>query len=97
MFPEDRALAAALAQAGPLGALGLAAAIAATAPPRPFPRVALLVDSVVLAALDAALGAGAPVPRQAVQEVVRAAFARAQALGLTVDEVLAPAARKAAR
>ena len=86
VFPLDRDLAAGLAQeAGTtLEALGLKTA----SPARPFPPVALLVDSVVLAALDAALEAGAPVPRQAVQDIVRAAFARAQALGLTVDEVL---------
>jgi hypothetical protein len=100
VFPRDPALAAELARESgtTLDALGLAAPALET-PSRRFPPVPLLVDSVVLAALDASVTAGAPVPRPAVQEIVRAAFVRAQALGLTLDEVVPalapPPARKA--
>jgi transcriptional regulator with XRE-family HTH domain len=57
-------------------------------PPRPFPPVALMVDSIVLSAVEAAESQAASLPeRDAIRGVLRAAFARARGLGLTLDEV----------
>jgi transcriptional regulator with XRE-family HTH domain len=60
----------------------------AAPPTRPFPPVALMLDSVLVAASDGAESRGlGGMPRAALREVLRAAFARAKALGLTLDEV----------
>jgi transcriptional regulator with XRE-family HTH domain len=97
VFPTDERLAADLAQeAGTtLQAMGLVlapiAAPAAAPPllaPRPFPPIALMIDSILLAAVDAADGqTTAPVTHQAVRDILRAGFSRARGLGLTIDEV----------
>jgi transcriptional regulator with XRE-family HTH domain len=97
VFRTDERLAADLAQeAGTtLQAMGLVSApMAAPAgtplplAPRPFPPIALMIDSILLAAFDAADGqTTAPVTRQAVRDVLRAGFSRARGLGLTIDEV----------
>jgi hypothetical protein len=50
-------------------------------PPRAFPPVALMLDSIVHAAEEAMASDGD------VRSVLRAAFARARGLGLTVEEV----------
>jgi transcriptional regulator with XRE-family HTH domain len=50
--------------------------------PRPFPPIPLLVDSIVLAAMDA-FDPTSP----DVRSTLRAAFARARGMGLTVEEV----------
>lgn len=94
---RDGALAAALAAEGgtTLEVLGLVeprAAAAPAAPPaplaRPFPPIALMVDSVLLAAVDAAEEEPAAIrDRDAMRRVLRAAFARARGLGLTLEEV----------
>jgi|HubBroStandDraft_4_1064222.scaffolds.fasta_scaffold227638_1 transcriptional regulator with XRE-family HTH domain len=96
VFPKDAQLAAELAQeAGTtLQAMGLIPAPAAPAaaapapPPRPFPPVALMTDSIVLAAVDAAEGLTATAAtRKDVRDILRAGFARAHELGLTLEEV----------
>lgn len=57
-------------------------------PPRAFPPIALMLDSVLLAAVDAADAHPDSLrERSAVREVIRAAFGRARALGLTLNEV----------
>jgi transcriptional regulator with XRE-family HTH domain len=95
VYPVDAQLAAELAAAAgtDLQALGLVrpAPVVAAAPPapqepppRPFPPVSLMVDSVVLAALEVTDG---QTSRQSVRDILRAGFARARGLGLTVDEV----------
>jgi transcriptional regulator with XRE-family HTH domain len=104
VFPVDAQLAAELAQSAgtTLQALGLVATpkiIRAPEPPppapRPFPPIALMVDSILLAGLDAAEGSmTAPEMRQVVRNILRAAFSRARGLGLAIEEVddaLAPA------
>jgi len=74
-----------------LEALGLRIpANAAPLPPaRAFPPIALLADSVILAAVDAAAThADSPLQeRPAILDVLRAAVARARALGLTIEEL----------
>jgi transcriptional regulator with XRE-family HTH domain len=98
VFPRDALLAAELAeQAGTtLQAMGLVApppalppAPAASAPPaRPFPPVRLMIDSIVLAAVDAAEGlTPSMATRQGVRDILRAGFSRANGLGLTIEEV----------
>jgi DNA-binding XRE family transcriptional regulator len=103
VFPLDASLAGALAQeAGTtLGALGLVATPKApsasstvsvapvpVAAARAFPPVALMIDSIVLAAVDAVDGNAARLDtRQSVREILRAGFARARGLGLTIEEV----------
>lgn len=85
VHPTDAALAARLAaESGQtLESLGLVAPLpAAPAPRRAFPPMAFVADSVVCAAAEV-MGA----PPTVVREALRAAFARAQALGLSVDEV----------
>jgi len=91
VHPRDPALAAKLARAGgeTLERLGLvkpapppAPPVTATAPPRPFPPTRLVVESVVCAAAETMQASPA-----AVRGVLRAAFARARALGLTVEEM----------
>jgi hypothetical protein len=97
VLPIDPDLAEALAQeAGTsLVAAGLVAPPAPTPaaathgpPARPFPPVALMVDSILHAATQSA-GAHAadPTSHQAIVEITRAAFARARGLGLSVEEV----------
>jgi DNA-binding XRE family transcriptional regulator len=55
---------------------------------RAFPPVALLIDSILVAAGDAGEGAGAAaIARPALRAILGAAFGRAKALGLTVEEV----------
>jgi transcriptional regulator with XRE-family HTH domain len=57
-------------------------------PPRAFPRVEYLIDSIVHVAAQALDGEDAGRdPIGTVRAVLRVAFARASALGLTVDEV----------
>lgn len=57
-------------------------------PPRAFPPIALMLDSVLLAAIDAAEAHTDSLrERGVVLAVIRAAFARARALGLTLNEV----------
>jgi len=97
VYPKDAALAAALAaETGQtLESLGLvqpapAIATAPTPPARPYPPTRLIVESVVCAAAETMQATPT-----AVREVLRAAFARAQALGLSVEEMneaLTPAA-----
>jgi DNA-binding XRE family transcriptional regulator len=88
VHPKDAALAAKLARAGgeSLESLGIAKAIAGVplpgTPPRPFPPTRLVVESVVCAAAEAMQASPA-----AVRGILRAAFARARALGLTVEEM----------
>ncbi len=109
VFPRDAKLAAELAQAAgtTLQAMGLApspppqaAAVAPAPPPRPFPPVSLMIDSIVLAAVEAAEGLTAiPSTPQGVRDILRAGFARAHGLGLTIEEVslaLEPPAAKVA-
>jgi hypothetical protein len=96
-FPRDAGLAEALAQeAGTtLVELGLVPSpappvpvVPAGPPPRPFPPVALMVDSILHAATQsAAAHAADPTSHQAILEITRAAFARARGLGLSVEEV----------
>jgi transcriptional regulator with XRE-family HTH domain len=84
--PQDPELAAELAvEAGTtLAALGLEKPRPAPArPPRAYPPVALVVDSVVHAAGEAQR------KDQPMRDVVRAAFDRARGLGLSIDEVCA--------
>jgi DNA-binding XRE family transcriptional regulator len=109
VFPRDAPLAAELAQGAgtTLQAMGLApapapspAGVAPAPPPRPFPPVSLMVDSIVLAAVDAAEGLTViPSTAQIVRDILRAGFARAHGLGLTIEEVslaLEPPAAKSA-
>ncbi len=56
-------------------------------PPRAFPPIALMVDSIVLASIDAAATLGATGAREAVPTLLRAAFSRARGLGLTTEEI----------
>jgi len=56
-------------------------------PPRAFPPIALMVDSILLASIDAAATLGATGAREAVPTILRAAFSRARGLGLTTDEI----------
>ena len=96
-FPRDARLAEALAQeAGTtLVELGLVPSpappvpvVPAGPPPRPFPPVALMVDSILHAATQsAAAHAADPTSHQAILEITRAAFSRARGLGLSVEEV----------
>jgi transcriptional regulator with XRE-family HTH domain len=86
VHPLDAALAAALAhEAGTtLVALGLEKPGGAKDGPqgsRPYPPIALLVDSVLRAAADAERQSGET------RDVLLAAFERARGLGLTIDEV----------
>jgi transcriptional regulator with XRE-family HTH domain len=104
VYPADAALAAALAaETGQtlesLGVVRPAPAMPATpatpAPPapRPYPPTRLVVESVVCAAAETMQATPT-----AVREVLRAAFARAQALGLSVEEMneaLSPATETA--
>jgi transcriptional regulator with XRE-family HTH domain len=98
VHPKDAALAEALAaEAGTtLEALGLV--VRPKAPPpapapvpasRAFPPIALVMDSVLLAAFDAAAKHtdSALRERPVVLDVLRAAVSRARALGLTLEEV----------
>jgi len=101
IFPLDARLAAAIAHEGgaTLEALGLVAPAPTAAapapapqapgpPPRTFPPIALMVDSILHAAIQVARAqSGAPTEAEAVREVLRAAFSRARGLGLTVEEV----------
>jgi len=103
VFPLDASLAEALAhEAGTtLGALGLVATRQAASAPsalpvapvpvagaRAFPPVALMIDSIVLAAVDAVDGNAAWLDtRQSVREIISAGFGRARGLGLTIEEV----------
>jgi transcriptional regulator with XRE-family HTH domain len=97
VFPTDKKLAADLAQeAGTtlqtMGLVPAPMAVLAGAPPplapRPFPPIGLMIDSILLAAVDAADGqTTAPLTRQAVRDILRAGFSRARGLGLTIDEV----------
>jgi hypothetical protein len=101
VFPYDPDLAEELAvEAGTtLEALGLVAppapspppplpAVVTGPPPRTFPPVALMVDSIFLAAIDAAQSHGpSTTPRESVPAIVKAAFARARGLGLSMAEV----------
>jgi transcriptional regulator with XRE-family HTH domain len=97
-YPKDPALAAEIAAEGgaTLEGLGLAARSsvdpsAPVAPPiplRPFPPVDLVMDSIVhvaARALDAENPGSDSV--ETVRAVLRAAFARARGLGLTVEEI----------
>lgn len=104
VHPTDAALAARLAAVSgeTLEGLGLVSPPDATAqtaaPPgatsRPFPPVPLLVDAIVCAAAEASQSTPT-----AMRGVLRAAFARARELGLTIEEVnaaLSPPAPAAA-
>jgi hypothetical protein len=62
-------------------------AVAPGPPPRAFPPIALMVDSILLASIDAAATLGATGAREAVPTILRAAFSRARGLGLTTDEI----------
>jgi hypothetical protein len=96
VHPHDPALAADLAAEGgqTLERLGIvrpappspppppAAPPAPVAAPRTLPPTHLMVESIVCAAADTM-----QTPPAAVRDVLRAAFARARGLGLTVDEI----------
>jgi transcriptional regulator with XRE-family HTH domain len=85
VHPTNATLAARLAaESGQtLESLGLVAPLAAPAPPRrAFPPMAFIADSVVCAAAEVM-----EAPPTVVREALRAAFARAQALGLSVEEM----------
>jgi hypothetical protein len=97
VHPRDPALAAALASEGgqSLERLGIvepaavapppapvAAPVPEPPPPRPLPPTRLMVESIVCAAAESM-----QTPPAAVRDVLRAAFARARGLGLTVEEV----------
>jgi DNA-binding XRE family transcriptional regulator len=87
VHPHNASLAASLAEEGgtTLEGLGLVAPRPPPAPPQPprsFPPIALVVDSIVLAANEAHDAASVDM-----RQVLRAAFGRARMLGLTVDEV----------
>jgi transcriptional regulator with XRE-family HTH domain len=87
VHPTNATLAARLAaESGQtLESLGLVAPLpAAPAPPRrAFPPVGLVADSVVCAAAEVMQA-----PPTVVREALRAAFARAQALDLSVEEMI---------
>jgi transcriptional regulator with XRE-family HTH domain len=98
VFLHDAGLAAQLANesGSSVEALGLVVAAPpvnvaspppAGPPPREFPPIALMIDSVVLAGIDAATKNGAAVTRDAVPAILRAAFVRAKGLRLTIEEV----------
>jgi transcriptional regulator with XRE-family HTH domain len=99
VHPKDAALAEGLAgEAGTtLEALGVVerrksappAAVPLPPPPRTFPPIDLMVDSVILAAVDAAARhTESPLrERPALLDVLRAAISRARRLGLTLEEV----------
>jgi transcriptional regulator with XRE-family HTH domain len=90
VYPEDASLAAKVAAEGgqTLEGLGLVRPEPAPPPappaplPRPFPPTRLVAESVVCAAAEAMQAAPA-----VMREVLRAAFARAQALGLSLEEM----------
>jgi hypothetical protein len=90
VHPEDAVLAAKVAAEGgqTLEGLGLVRpeppprAAPPAPPPRPFPPTRLVAESVVCAAAEAMQA-----PPAVMREVLRAAFARAQALGLSLDEM----------
>lgn len=97
VHPKDATIAEALAgEAGTtLEALGLVVRkspsppLSPAPPPRAFPPIDLMVDSVILAAADAVAGyADSPLQeRSALLDVLRAAISRARRLGLTLEEV----------
>jgi transcriptional regulator with XRE-family HTH domain len=97
VFAADEKLAGELAQeAGTtLQDMGLiatpkpeSAAAASPPPPRPFPPIALMIDSILLAAVEAAEGQPAALStREAVREILRAGFSRTRGLGLRIEEV----------
>jgi transcriptional regulator with XRE-family HTH domain len=101
VLPVDAQLAGQLAvQAGTtLQAMGLVEApsppvvvapppLAPQPPPRPFPPIGLMIDSILVAAGDAIEDSAAPpIARPVLRGVLRAAFSRARALGVTIDEV----------
>jgi transcriptional regulator with XRE-family HTH domain len=97
VHPKDATLAGALAgEAGTtLEALGLVVQkstsppLPPAPPPRAFPPIDLMVDSVILAAVDAVAGhADSPLhERSALLDILRAAISRACRLGLTLEEV----------
>ena len=89
--PIDRSLAAQIAKetGETLESLGI---VAAAPPPRALPPTHLMVESVVCAAAEA-LETRPPAARDA----LRAAFGRARAMGLTVDEIDDALSPKAAR
>ncbi|HTB78524.1 MAG TPA: helix-turn-helix transcriptional regulator [Polyangiaceae bacterium] len=87
VYPTDSGLAARLAvESGQtLESLGLVAPsppAAPAPPPRAFPPTALVVEAVVCAVAEAM-----QVPPSVAREALRAALARAQALGLSVEEM----------
>ena len=98
VYPRDPALASDIAAEGNATLEGLRLVVPQTAspppvvppspPPRPFPPVDLMADSIVHVAVQA-LEAGDPRndSMATVQAVLRAAFARALGLGLTIAEV----------
>jgi len=98
VFPKDPRIAAELAAEGgtTLEALGLVArtktvgASPAAPAPRAYPPIGLVIDSVVLAALDAAAShTESPLrEREAVLDILRAGATRAQGLGLCIDELV---------
>jgi transcriptional regulator with XRE-family HTH domain len=102
VYAKDRALAADIAAEGNAtleglglvertgGAPGASRVDPSSAPPRPFPPIDLMIDSVVHVAsqaLAAQLHGDEPVLR--VRAALRAAFERARGLGLTLEEVAA--------
>ena len=102
MFPLDAGLAAQLAQESgtTLEGLGLvqpaapapppsppAAVMEPGPPPRAFPPIPLMVDSILLYAIDVAVAQGTPGARESVPTILRAAFSRARGLGLTTEEI----------
>jgi transcriptional regulator with XRE-family HTH domain len=106
VHPKDAVLAGALAgEAGTtLEALGLVVPrspsppLPQAPPPRAFPPIDLMVDSVILAAADAVAGhADSPLQeRSALLDILRAAISRARRLGLTLEEVDAVLSRPSA-
>jgi transcriptional regulator with XRE-family HTH domain len=99
VFPHNPGLARLLAteSGSSLEALGLVAApapayaalpaVPAGPPPREFPPIPLMIDSVVLAGIDAATKNGGAATRDSVPAILRAAFVRAKGLKLTTEEV----------
>jgi len=101
VFPLDATLAAQLAEesGATLEGLGLvqpapppplpppAPVVAPGPPPRAFPPITLMVDSILLYAIDAAVALGTPGARESVPTILRAAFSRARGLGLTTEEI----------
>jgi transcriptional regulator with XRE-family HTH domain len=95
IYPTDRSLAAQIAKetGETLESLGIAAAVPPPAPPpRALPPTHLMVESVVCAAAEALETKPA-----AARDALRAAFGRARAMGLTVDEIDDALSPKAAR